>query len=71
MTSDFYQFTVIIDKVLKRAKSDLNGVKIIAIFATKLQKSSSSWGLCGSTTFMRGHLCAGRLGAGTFMCRDF
>ena len=31
--------------VLKRAKGDLNGVKI-AIFAAKLQKSPSSWGLC-------------------------
>ena len=30
--------------VLKRAKCDLNGVKI-AIFAAKLQKSPSSWGL--------------------------
>ena len=31
--------------VLKRAKCDLNGVKI-AIFAAKSQKSPSSWGLC-------------------------
>ena len=30
---------------LKRAKCDLNGVKI-AIFAAKSQKSPSSWGLC-------------------------
>ena len=30
--------------VLKRAKCDLNGVKI-AIFAAKSQKSPSSWGL--------------------------
>ena len=31
--------------VLKRAKCDLKGLKI-AIFATKLQKSPNSWGLC-------------------------
>ena len=31
--------------VLKRAKCDLNDVKI-AIFAAKSQKSPSSWGLC-------------------------
>ena len=35
--------------VLKRAKCDLNGVKI-AIFAAKSQKSPSSWGLCPSVT---------------------
>ena len=45
MTSEFQQFTVIINMVLKRAKCDLNGVKI-AFFATKLQKSPSSWELC-------------------------
>ena len=39
------EFTVIIDMVLKRAKRDLNGVKI-AIFAKKLQKSPCSWQLC-------------------------
>ena len=31
--------------VLKRAKCDLNGVKI-TIFAAKFQKSPSSWELC-------------------------
>ena len=35
--------------ISKRAKCDLNGVKI-AIFAAKLQKSSCSWGLCLSET---------------------
>ena len=45
MTSEFKQLTVIIDMVVKRAKCDLNGVKI-AIFAAKLRKLPSSWGLC-------------------------
>ena len=45
ITSEFEQFSVIIDIVLKRAKCDLNGVKI-AFFATKSQKLPSSWGLC-------------------------
>ena len=35
--------------ILKRAKCDLNGVKI-TIFAAKSQKSPSSWGLCLSET---------------------
>ena len=38
MTSEFQQFTVIIDMVLKRAKCDLNGVKV-TIVAAKSQKS--------------------------------
>ena len=49
MTSEFKQFTVIIDMVLKRVKCDLNGVKI-AIFAAKSQKSSSGWGPAPSVT---------------------
>ena len=35
--------------VLKRAKCDLNGIKI-AIFAAKSHKLPSSWGLCPSAT---------------------
>ena len=39
--SEFSAITIIIDMVLKRAKCDLNGVKI-AIFAAKLQKLPKS-----------------------------
>ena len=44
--NDFWilAISVIIDMVLKRAKSDSNGLKI-AIFAAKSQKSPSSWAL--------------------------
>ena len=42
MTFEFQQFTVIIDMVLKRAKCDLNCVKI-AIFPAKI---TQQLGLC-------------------------
>ena len=45
--------------VLKRAKYDLNGVKI-AIFAAKSQKSPSSWWLCSSVTRLSSNVCLAR-----------
>ena len=49
MTSGHEQFSVIIDMVLKRAKCDLNGVKI-AIFAAKMQKSPAAGSSAPSVT---------------------
>ena len=43
MTSEFLQFTLNIDMFLKRAKCDLNGVKI-ATFATKLKNHPAAGG---------------------------